>query len=94
MKQHNVNPVFLDLKLPDMEGAEVFREIKKIKPGLMVTIITGYPGSEMMEKEDRSFPRSGQRDLLQALQARNVDGRLLLSGAITCSIAVGEGASG
>lgn len=42
--------VFLDLKMPDMDGAEVFRRIKEVKPDLPVTIITGYPDSDLMTK--------------------------------------------
>ncbi len=40
--------VFIDLKMPGMDGAELFRQIKAIKPKLPVTIITGYPDSDMM----------------------------------------------
>ncbi len=50
VKEQDFNLVFLDLKLPDMDGAEVFREIKKVRPTLPITIISGYPGSEMMER--------------------------------------------
>jgi excisionase family DNA binding protein len=50
VKERDFDLVFLDLKLPDMEGAEVLREIKSVRPTLLVTVITGYPGSEMMER--------------------------------------------
>ncbi|MBI1982556.1 MAG: response regulator, partial [Candidatus Levybacteria bacterium] len=40
--------VFLDLKLPGTDGAELFRQIKMVKPELPVTIITGFPDSELM----------------------------------------------
>jgi excisionase family DNA binding protein len=42
--------VFLDLMLPGGDGAELFGQIKGLKPGLPVTIITGYPESELMMK--------------------------------------------
>ncbi len=42
--------VFLDLKMPGMDGAELFRRIKLAKPGLPVTIITGYPDSDLMKR--------------------------------------------
>ena len=48
MKQRDFDLVFLDLKMPGMDGAELFRQIRTIKPRLPVTIITGYPDSEMM----------------------------------------------
>lgn len=40
--------VFLDLKMPGMDGAELFRQIRIAKPSLLVTIITGYPDSDLM----------------------------------------------
>ena len=40
--------VFLDLKMPVMDGAELFRQIRLVKPELPVTIITGYPDSDLM----------------------------------------------
>lgn len=40
--------VFLDIKMPDMDGAELFRQIKTIRPKLPVIIITGYPDSDVM----------------------------------------------
>lgn len=48
VKQQDFDLVFLDLKMPGMDGAELFRQIKTIKPKLPVTIITGYPDSELM----------------------------------------------
>lgn len=48
VKQGDFALVFLDLKMPGMDGAELFRQIRTIKPKLPVTIITGYPDSEMM----------------------------------------------
>ena len=50
VKQQDFDLVFLDLKMPGMDGAELFHQIKTIKPGLPVTIITGYPESEIMAR--------------------------------------------
>jgi excisionase family DNA binding protein len=47
-KQQDFDMVFLDLKMPGIDGAEVFRRIRAIKPNLPVTIITGYPESDLM----------------------------------------------
>jgi len=50
VKQRDFDLVFLDIKMPDMDGVEMFRQIKKLKPNLTVIIITGYPDSEMMAR--------------------------------------------
>jgi len=50
VKQQDFALVFLDLKMPGMDGAELFRQIKTIKPKLPVIIITGYPDSEIMAR--------------------------------------------
>ena len=50
VKQLDFDLVFLDLKMPGMDGSELFRQIKTIKPKLPVTIITGYPESDMMTR--------------------------------------------
>ena len=47
-KNGDYDLVFLDLKLPGIDGAELFRQIRVAKPELPVTIITGYPDSDLM----------------------------------------------
>jgi excisionase family DNA binding protein len=48
VKNQDYDLVFLDLKMPVMDGAELFRQIRLAKPKLPVTIITGYPDSDLM----------------------------------------------
>lgn len=48
VKDQDYDLVFLDLKMPVMDGAELFRQIRVSKPELPVTIITGYPDSDLM----------------------------------------------
>ncbi len=48
VKQQDFDLVFIDLKMPEMDGAELFHQIKTIKPRLPVTIITGFPDSDLM----------------------------------------------
>ena len=48
--------VFLDLKMPDIDGAELLKQMRHDKPKLPVTIITGYPGSEMMQRALKEGP--------------------------------------
>jgi len=50
LKQRDFAMVFLDLKMPGMDGAEFFRQIKTISPQLPVIIITGYPDSDIMAR--------------------------------------------
>lgn len=50
VKQRAFDMVFLDLKMPGMDGAEFFRQIKAIRPQLPVIIITGYPDSDIMAR--------------------------------------------
>jgi excisionase family DNA binding protein len=50
VKKTELDLVFLDLKMPGMDGADLFRQIKAVKPRLAVVIITGYPDSEMMAR--------------------------------------------
>ncbi len=43
-----VDIVFLDLMMPDMDGSEIFREIRAVKPEIPVIIVTAYPDSALM----------------------------------------------
>ncbi len=56
VKQHDFDLVFLDLKMPGVDGAETLREIRSIKRKIPVVVITGYPDSEMMERAIRYGP--------------------------------------
>lgn len=56
VRQQDFDIVFLDLKMPEMDGAELFKQIKSAKPKLPVTIVTGYPGSEIMERAIKEGP--------------------------------------
>jgi excisionase family DNA binding protein len=50
IKSLHYDLVFLDLKMPGMNGAELFGHIRKAKPDLPVTVITGFPDSDLMMK--------------------------------------------
>jgi len=47
-KEKGYDLVFLDLKMPGMDGTEVFREIRAAKPEVPVVIVTGYADSDLM----------------------------------------------
>ena len=42
--------IFLDLLMPELDGAELFRRIRQINKQTPVAIITGYPDSEVMRR--------------------------------------------
>jgi len=48
--------IFLDLVMPELDGAELFRRIKEMNHGARVAIITGYPNSDLMAKAMEQGP--------------------------------------
>ena len=41
-KKHEIDVVILDMILPEMDGMEIFRALKKINPGVNVVLCSGY----------------------------------------------------
>ena len=50
IKQKQFAFIFLDLALPEVDGAELFRCIRKINKDVLVIIVTAYPDSEVMAR--------------------------------------------
>ena len=50
IKNTGYSLVLLDIKLPGMDGIQALQEIKVIKPGLDVIMITGYPDVDTAEQ--------------------------------------------
>ena len=50
LKQENIQVMFLDLKLPGMNGIDLCRQIRKDKPIALIYAITGY--SSLFELAD------------------------------------------
>ena len=50
VKTYKFDRIFLDLGLPDMDGAETLRQIRLIDPGVTVIVITGDPDSDIMKR--------------------------------------------
>ncbi len=48
--------IFLDLKMPGMDGVETFKEIKKKNVRSVVVIVTAYPDSELLVEAMRLGP--------------------------------------
>lgn len=42
--------VFMDVKMPGMDGIETFRRMKQIKPGVKTVIITGLPDEKTFDR--------------------------------------------
>jgi len=78
IEDSNFHLVFLDLMLPDMDGLEVLKVIKKVTNNLPVVIITGYPDSELMNQAlelgpvsvlKKPFSRKQIQNLLKVISA-------------------------
>jgi len=46
IKEHKVDLVLLDMAMPNMNGIETLRELKKLKPEVSVIMITAYRDAE------------------------------------------------
>ncbi len=50
MGKKHFDLIFLDLLMPELDGAELFRQIRQMDGDVPVVIITGYPDSEIMNR--------------------------------------------
>ncbi|MFN3422732.1 MAG: response regulator [Armatimonadota bacterium] len=50
VKDKTYDIIFLDLLLPDIDGARTFAQIRKIDPDATVVLITAYPDSELVSR--------------------------------------------
>jgi len=48
--------IFLDLAMPELDGRELFRRIRKIDKEIPIIVITGYPDSELLRKAKEYGP--------------------------------------
>jgi excisionase family DNA binding protein len=70
----NFDLIFLDLKMPDMDGVETFRRIRRIDKSVPVVIITGYTSSELLQKTLKQAPFGvmkkpfGAKDILRSTE--------------------------
>ncbi len=46
LNSDHFNIVLLDIRLPDINGIEVFKKIKQIKPDISVIVMSAYPYEE------------------------------------------------
>jgi DNA-binding NtrC family response regulator len=50
IKNNAYDVMFLDIRMPVMDGIQTLKEIKKIRPETTVIMMTGYPVDEMVHK--------------------------------------------
>jgi excisionase family DNA binding protein len=50
MKRETPHVIFLDLKMPGIDGADLLKDIRKLYGAMPVVILTGYPDSEMVSQ--------------------------------------------
>ena len=48
LQEQRFDLIFIDLVMPEMDGARTFREIRKVDPDAIVMIVTAYPNSALM----------------------------------------------
>lgn len=48
--EKHYNIIFLDIKLPGMDGIETFEQVKKIDPKAVVIMMTGYTAEDLIER--------------------------------------------
>ena len=54
LKTFSPDLMMLDIKMPKMNGMEILKQVKKLKPSLPVIIVTGYKSVEMAEEALRN----------------------------------------
>ncbi len=50
VKEGHYDIIFLDIRLPDMNGVETFEQVKSIDPRAVVIMMTGYTEAELVER--------------------------------------------
>jgi excisionase family DNA binding protein len=74
VKNWNFDLIFLDLKMPDMDGVETFRRIRRTNKSISVVIITGYATSELLQRALKQAPFGvmkkpfGAKDILRSTE--------------------------
>lgn len=50
VKQTHFDLIFMDIKMPGINGVQTFREIKKISPGTVVVMMTGFAVEDLVKE--------------------------------------------
>jgi excisionase family DNA binding protein len=70
----NFDLIFLDLKMPNMDGVETFRKIRRIDKSVPVVIVTGYTTGNLLQKALKQSPFGvmkkpfGAKDILRSTE--------------------------
>ncbi|MFA5879725.1 MAG: response regulator [Candidatus Margulisiibacteriota bacterium] len=46
----DIDLIFLDIKMPNIKGLELFKEIQKIRPNVLIVMITGYSVDHLLKE--------------------------------------------
>jgi DNA-binding NtrC family response regulator len=58
VKGNHFDIIFMDIKMPGMNGVQAFSEIRKLDPRVTVVIMTAYDEKELVEKAIRQGART------------------------------------
>ena len=50
IKNRSYKVVFLDIKMPKLNGIETLKQIKQMNPGIIVTMMTGFSVDDLVEE--------------------------------------------
>jgi CheY-like chemotaxis protein len=50
VKKSDFDIIFLDIRMPEMNGVQALKEIKKLRPEITVIMMTGYSVDEIIQK--------------------------------------------
>ena len=50
ISQNSFDLIFLDLVMPDVDGAELFKRVREKDKDVPVVIVTGYPNTDVMAR--------------------------------------------
>jgi two-component system response regulator AtoC len=53
VKNGNFDVAFLDIRMPEMNGVDAFKEIKEFNKKIIVVIMTAYALTDLMEKAEK-----------------------------------------
>jgi len=50
LREEDYDILFVDIRMPEMDGVQTLREVKKVRPETMVIMMTGYSVDELVHK--------------------------------------------